>query len=304
MTTAQGEFQVQLTELDEMAAVLETAGARMAEIHQRLRQADAALAAGAARPVDPTAVTGPPQEVATVAGQVRSDVSATAQRSHQVTAEHAALSPELAEDAGKLQATRDAYAEAEGRAKGGLPGGGLPPGGPGGPSGPGGPTGPVPHPGESDAQAIAPDQVSYRDKGAWPSGEAACRQYVDQALDTMGITDPQARANWEQGMVTIMSRESAYNSPGFQVNEGDSNAHGAPMADGSPANCSRGACQTVPATFARYHQPGTSTEIYDPVANTAAAMNYCMGTYQVRKDGSNLAQNVQQADPNRPPHGY
>jgi SLT domain-containing protein len=146
--------------------------------------------------------------------------------------------------------------------------------------------------------------VSYGSRGSWGSGPAAVRGYIDQALDKMGITNPQARANWERGMLTIASRESAYNSPQYQVNLWDSNANGPRQADGAPLNSSRGAFQTIPPTFAAHHQPGTSTDIYDPVANAAAAMNYIMANYGVSRDGGNLQSNVQQADPNRPPRGY
>jgi SLT domain-containing protein len=66
----------------------------------------------------------------------------------------------------------------------------------------------------------------------------------------------------------------------------------------------RGLTQTIPATFARFHQPGTSTDIYDPVANICASMNYVMHRYGVRLDGSNLVASVQQADARRPPRGY
>ena len=41
--------------------------------------------------------------------------------------------------------------------------------------------------------------------------------------------------------------------------------------------------------FAAHHQPGTGTNIYDPVANLCAGMNYLMGRYHVARDGSNLS---------------
>ena len=53
-----------------------------------------------------------------------------------------------------------------------------------------------------------------------------------------------------------------------------------------------------------YHQPGTTTNILDPVSNIAASMNYVSDRYNVRADGANLAARVQQADPTRPPAGY
>ena len=71
--------------------------------------------------------------------------------------------------------------------------------------------------------------------------------------------------------------------------------------------CSRGVAQCTPSTFAAYHVVGTSTSIYNPVANIAAASQYvrnCVCCGYVSEDGSDFAAKVQQADPNRPPHGY
>jgi SLT domain-containing protein/phage-related protein len=42
---------------------------------------------------------------------------------------------------------------------------------------------------------------------------------------------------------------------------------------------SRGLLQTIGATFAAYHVAGTSNNIYDPLANVAAAINYAKHTY-------------------------
>jgi len=55
------------------------------------------------------------------------------------------------------------------------------------------------------------------------------------------------------------------------INLWDSNA----MA-GDP---SRGLMQTIGSTFNAYHQPGTSFNIFDPVANIAAALNYIRSRY-------------------------
>ena len=55
------------------------------------------------------------------------------------------------------------------------------------------------------------------------------------------------------------------------INLTDSNA-----AAGDP---SRGLLQTIGSTFAAYHIPGTSNNIYDPLANIAAAINYAKHTY-------------------------
>ncbi len=152
----------------------------------------------------------------------------------------------------------------------------------------------------SPLAAIDTGDVRFERMGL-PGGRHAYRQYISQALDVMGITDPGARANWTRGLEVGLSRESAFNADA--VNRWDSNARGAIMADGAPAQSSRGGLQTIPTTFAAHHQPGTTTNIYDPVANTAAAMNYLMRRYHVSRDGSNLSA-VPQFNPNHQPQGY
>ncbi|WP_245677129.1 transglycosylase SLT domain-containing protein [Nocardia acidivorans] len=118
--------------------------------------------------------------------------------------------------------------------------------------------------------------------------------YIGKALDALGITDPVARANWTRGYRVLIERESGGDIGA--INLSDSNARA-----GTP---SQGLTQTIPGTFKAYHVAGTSSNITDPQANIAASMNYVMERYHVSRDGSNLAANVQQADPNRPSRGY
>jgi Transglycosylase SLT domain len=153
----------------------------------------------------------------------------------------------------------------------------------------------------SSAAAIAVSEVRY-ERGGFGSGEDAYRGYLAKALDVMGITDQWARDNWTDGVLVAAFRESSYDPDA--VNDWDSNAWGPRMPDGYPVNCSRGVLQTIPTTFASNHQPGTSTNIYDPVANTAAAMNYVMTRYGVLRDGSNLAAEVCQFNPHCRPRGW
>lgn len=124
---------------------------------------------------------------------------------------------------------------------------------------------------------------------------------ASQALDALGITDPTARQNWLNGYLVAANRESSYNTDA--VNTTDYNAVGPSQSDGAPAGSSRGLMQVTPTTFAQYHQTGTSDNIYDPVANIAASMNYVMKHYGVNQDGSNLG-TVSQFNPNDSPHGY
>jgi hypothetical protein len=93
--------------------------------------------------------------------------------------------------------------------------------------------------------------------------------------------------SWTSGLNTLIQRESGGNPR--SINTWDSNAKA-----GDP---SRGLMQTIGATFKQYHQPGTSNDIYDPVANIAAGINYIKHRYgDISK--------VQQANPNLPPKGY
>lgn len=154
-------------------------------------------------------------------------------------------------------------------------------------------------------QPIPVDQVTY-DRGNFPTGPDASRAAINQALDQLGITDPAARQRWANGYLTMALRESSYNPAA--VNNWDINSKPPKstykVVDGYGNGCSRGLVQCVPGTFAQYHQPGTSNNIYDPVANVAASMNYVMGAYGVSRDGSNLAALIPQANPNLAGHGY
>ncbi|MEN4464150.1 hypothetical protein VXE65_19105, partial [Mycolicibacterium conceptionense] len=154
----------------------------------------------------------------------------------------------------------------------------------------------------SSAAKIPVSEVSFAGRGTFPKGPAAMAAAINAALDARGVTEPVARKRWLDGYMTLTGRESGHG--GNVVNLSDSNAHGAQMSDGAPANSSRGAAQCIPSTFAAYHQPGTSTSIYENVANIAASMNYVMARHGVLPDASNLASQVAQANPNAAPRGY
>lgn len=125
---------------------------------------------------------------------------------------------------------------------------------------------------------------------------------IDAALDEVGITDPQARARWHAGYEVLIKRESGGNVDA--VNRTDSNAHGATQPDGAPAGSSRGLTQVTPGTFRQFHAPGTSSDIYDPVANIAASIRYVIAVHHVSPSGVDLAEKVAQANPNSAGGGY
>jgi len=130
------------------------------------------------------------------------------------------------------------------------------------------------------------------------NGGGDVASWVGQACGIMSFPS----ANWVRGYEVLCARESSGNANA--INNYDSNAYGPIQSDGYPLNCSRGVAQCIPSTFADNHVAGTSTDIYDPVANIAASMRYVINRYGVSSDGSNLASRVQQADPSRPPSGY
>lgn len=127
-------------------------------------------------------------------------------------------------------------------------------------------------------------------------------EYICAALDRLGISDPAARRNWLHGYQTLIARESG-GRPSAVASE-PATEPGPLQADGHRLGYARGITQTIPTTFARYHQPGTSSSIYDPVANICASMNYVMHRYGVAANGHNLIALIQQADARRPPKGY
>ncbi|MEU3612089.1 peptidoglycan-binding protein [Streptomyces sp. NPDC006872] len=142
-------------------------------------------------------------------------------------------------------------------------------------------------------------QVTYHDPGD-DSGLAAMQRYAQKACRLTGM-DPKFGV---PALTTITARESSHNAPGSRVNRSDVNARGRKAPDGHPQNCSRGATQCIPTTFAAYHQTGTATTPYDVVADMCATVNYVRDRYHVNRSGSNFAARVQQADPHRAAHGY
>lgn len=120
--------------------------------------------------------------------------------------------------------------------------------------------------------------------GVIPSGEHLA--LIDAALAADGIPRGQW-GEWEAGMNTLIGRESGWNA-GI-VNNWDSNA-----AAGHPSG---GLTQTIRSTFDLNRNPNLPYDMFDPVANIAASINYINSTY-------GGIGNVQQANANLPAKGY
>jgi len=143
--------------------------------------------------------------------------------------------------------------------------------------------------------------------------------WIAAACKARGINNPTSVAAWTKGYQTAIARESSGDANACNRNDSNNTTpsgynqvhdygHGYPGGNlnGALTNyqCSRGVAQCIPQTFAAYHCPGTSSQIYDPVANIAASMGYVRTQYGVSTDGHDLASKVQQFDPNRSPRGY
>lgn len=108
------------------------------------------------------------------------------------------------------------------------------------------------------------DLLGRKDKEAPKGTGDPLDTWVRQALAITGKP-----ISWFSGLETIAMHESGGNPNA--INNWDINAQ-----NGDP---SRGLMQTIGATFQAYHQNGTSYNIYDPVANVAAAINYISRRY-------------------------
>ena len=158
------------------------------------------------------------------------------------------------------------------------------------------------HGGSAKIDKLAPSEVQFHRK-AFPGGEAAYRGYINKMLDTQGVTDPKARDRWMTGYLTAARRESSFNPLAINLHDSNATSSTGNAADMMPNRASRGGVQTIPSTFAAYHQAGTSNNIYDPVANLCASRNYLMARYGVAADGSDLGK-IAQFNPNSAPRGY
>ncbi|SIJ00794.1 transglycosylase SLT domain-containing protein [Mycobacteroides abscessus subsp. abscessus] len=158
--------------------------------------------------------------------------------------------------------------------------------------------------------ATAPTTDTTRPPGtpAHNPGSASTPRTVDEAidgaLDALNITDPEARQRWHDGYRTLIFRESS--NVIHAIANGDSNATGPMMPDGGYQGSSRGLAQVTPSTFDAFWVPGTSRDIFDPVANIAASMNYVISDpkYLVSRSGIDLASKIAQANPNSAGGGY
>ncbi|HZQ78576.1 MAG TPA: transglycosylase SLT domain-containing protein [Acidimicrobiia bacterium] len=97
--------------------------------------------------------------------------------------------------------------------------------------------------------------------GAGPGPSGDVDSWIDQAIARTG-----APASWAPALKAIAEHESSFNPAAANLSAG--NPGGTPM----------GLMQMLPATFAAHAQPG-HRDIFDPVDNLSAAIDYIRGRY-------------------------
>lgn len=75
----------------------------------------------------------------------------------------------------------------------------------------------------------------------------------------------------------VVAKESMWNPNAIAILNDEATV----MADGAPYPAQRGLTQLTPWAFAEYHVAGTSSRIYDPVANIAAAWQLIADVWDV-----------------------
>lgn len=127
---------------------------------------------------------------------------------------------------------------------------------------------------EADAKAKAEAEAKKREAEAAASRSAARKPVYANNLDgwikeSLAIMKAKGIPGSYNGLYRNIMRESTGNPNA--INGWDINA-----VNGVP---SKGLLQVIQPTFNAYHVPGTSWNIYDPVANITAAANYAADKY-------------------------
>jgi hypothetical protein len=100
-------------------------------------------------------------------------------------------------------------------------------------------------------------------------GVMSAGEFLSTARRALAMTGHRGVRGGAQTLLWLATQESGLNPN--SINNWDSNA-----AAGHP---SQGLMELIPATFSSYHEPGTSSNIKDPLANIAASINYQFDKY-------------------------
>ena len=95
--------------------------------------------------------------------------------------------------------------------------------------------------------------------------------WIPQIKQALALNGLPASNDLVQKWVRQIQSESSGNPRAVQGAIGDINNR--------TGNLARGLVQVIPPTFRAYHVPGTSNDIFDPIANLAAGINYAKSRY-------------------------
>uniref|UniRef100_A0AAU2UVV2 Transglycosylase SLT domain-containing protein n=1 Tax=Streptomyces sp. NBC_00003 TaxID=2903608 RepID=A0AAU2UVV2_9ACTN len=123
-------------------------------------------------------------------------------------------------------------------------------------------------PGRAD-RSVRPTGLTAQNTGAVTEVSPYANNLDGWIRQSLGIMAQQGIPGTYDGIYRNVMRESSGNP--LAINDSDSNA-----VAGTP---SEGLLQVIQPTFAAFHVPGTSMDLYDPVANITAACNYAAKTY-------------------------
>ncbi|MET9896513.1 transglycosylase SLT domain-containing protein [Streptomyces sp. NPDC006465] len=121
----------------------------------------------------------------------------------------------------------------------------------------------------SRAKAAAASRSTQRIKIETVAAKTYANNLDGWIRESLDIMKAKGIPGTYQGLHKNIMRESSGNP--MAINDWDINA-----INGIP---SKGLLQVIPPTFKAYHVPGTSWNIYDPVANITAACNYAADKY-------------------------
>ncbi|MGW6564755.1 transglycosylase SLT domain-containing protein [Streptomyces sp. NPDC054975] len=125
----------------------------------------------------------------------------------------------------------------------------------------------------SQQRSAAPAKAAPAKKAAAPAAKTVAKSYTNDLdgwiRESLDIMQKYGIPGSYEGIQRNIMRESSGNPQA--INNWDSNA-----AKGTP---SKGLLQVIEPTFLAYHVPGTSMDLYDPVANITAACNYAADRY-------------------------
>lgn len=121
----------------------------------------------------------------------------------------------------------------------------------------------------SGSKPLDSEQIEYQPTNQGVLSPTEIDEIIGEAAALNGIVDQGERREWVKYLRPLIDKESGGNSDAVAARGEHPVA-----ADGESAQSPRGLVALTPRVFGEYHRAGTSMNIYDPVANVAAAIGF------------------------------